>query len=278
VNTKKLHRPIYGDFIQDVRKGFLLLEENSGEEVKTFIKSQQHTSGAFVNRGGNPDLYYSLFGAWLSKALNLKDLQNNLREYTGELYVANNQAIDKHALLLIRLALNENDFSKPTLFSFLKTFIYSGWKMNMAYRAFLFLLSFDAIYKKQKFIYFILKFVLRKYRVSEDVPCSFRAALLLARHIVGADVEEDVRQLFKYYEEGMGFKAFKDAESADLLSTAVALFVLKKAGTELQVVAPDALELVQQNYDSGAFLAGNGDEVKDLEYTFYGLLILGTLS
>ncbi len=278
MNTKKLHRPIYEDFIHDIRTGYLLLEENSRKEVEAFIKSQQHTSGAFVNRGGKPDLYYSLFGAWFSKALNLEDLQNNLKKYTGGLHVANNQVIDKHALLLIRLILDENNFSKPTLFSFLKTFFYSGWKMNLAYRAFLFLLSFDAVYKKQKFIYPIFKIVLRSHRISEDVPCSFRAAWLLARHIVGADVKEDEEQLFEYYEEGMGFKAFKDAESADLLSTAVALFVLKKAGAELRVVAPDALELVQQNYDSGAFLAGNGDEVKDLEYTFYGLLILGTLS
>ncbi|NCB08501.1 MAG: hypothetical protein EOM73_10090 [Bacteroidia bacterium] len=40
---------------------------------------------------------------------------------------------------------------------------------------------------------------------------------------------------------------------------------------------PDCLNLVQQNYDTGAFLSGDGDLSRDLEYTFYGLLTLGTL-
>ena len=278
MGAKIKHQPIYEDFIHNVQKGFLLLDENSREEVIAFVKSQQKKSGAFIDRGGNPDLYYSLFGAWLAKALHLKELQNNLKNQTQNLIPSKNQVIDKYALLLIQLTLDENNFSKPTVFSFLKTFFYSGKNLNPAYRAFLFLLSFDAVYKRQKFLYSVLKVLLKKYRVSDDVPCSFRAALLLARYIAGLNVEKDVLHLFEYYEEGAGFKVFKETESADLLSTAVALFVLNKTGNDLRVVATDALNLVQRNYDSGAFLAGNGDSVKDLEYTFYGLLILGTLS
>jgi hypothetical protein len=96
--------------------------------------------------------------------------------------------------------------------------------------------------------------------------------------MVGLDVNKDIQQLFEYYEEGTGFKAFKEVESTDLLSTAVALFALEKAGAGLKTIAPDVLGLVQNNYSEGAFLSGNGDETRDLEYTFYGLLILGTLS
>ena len=278
MGVKRKHRPIYEDFIHNVKKGFLLLDENSRKEVNAFIKTQQKNSGTFVNRGGNPDLYYSLFGAWLSRALDLKDLQNNLKIQSQKLIPSKNQVIDKYALLLIQLTLDENNFSKPTVFSFLKTFFYPGQNLNPAYRAFLFLLSFDALYKRQKFLYSILKIILLRYREPDDVPCSFRAALILARNIVGLNVEKDVRQLFEYYEEGAGFKVFKETKSPDLLSTAVALFVLEKTGNDLRLVAPDALNLVQRNYDYGAFLAGNGDKAKDLEYTFYGLLILGTLS
>ena len=278
MGVKTKHRPIYEDFIHNVKKGFLLLDENSRKEVKAFIKSQQKNSGTFVNRGGNPDLYYSLFGAWLSKALDLEDLQKNLKNQTQKLVPAKNQVIDKYALLLIQLTLDKNNFSKPTVFSFLKTFFYPARNLNPAYRAFLFLLSFDALYKRQKFLYSIVKIILLRYRAPDNVPCSFRAALLLARNIVGLKVEKDVRQLFEYYEEGAGFRVFKETENPDLLSTAVALFVLKKTGGDLRVVVPDALNLVQRNYDSGAFLAGNGDGKRDLEYTFYGLLILGTLS
>ena len=83
--------------------------------------------------------------------------------------------------------------------------------------------------------------------------------------------------LLSFFEEGRGFKAFPQVGTADLLSTAAALFALKEAGADLRIIAPSCLHFIQENYSSGAFLAGNGDEIRDLEYTFYGLLALGTL-
>jgi len=62
-----------------------------------------------------------------------------------------------------------------------------------------------------------------------------------------------------------------------LLSTAVASFALKTANSDLRLVRPACLKLIEQNYSNGAFLAGNGDKMRDLEYTFYGLLALGVL-
>ena len=96
--------------------------------------------------------------------------------------------------------------------------------------------------------------------------------------MAGKNVEKEQKQVFSRFEKDKGFKVFRETENADLLSTAVALFALKETDADLRMVAPDALNLVQQNYESGAFLSGDGDKIKDLEYTFYGLLILGTLS
>lgn len=274
----KKHQPIYKDFIHGIQKGFLLLDEKSQHKVKEFIRSQQDNSGAFINRGGKPDLYYSLFGCWISDAINLNEQKIKLLDYAERAILDENKLVDRYALLLIRLALKEKQIHKPNSFFFLKTFFNSNQQLNPAYRAFLFLLSFDAFYGHRKLLYFLLKAFLKYYRVPDEVPCSFRAAWLMAKQIVGLDVKDDSQLLFDYYEKGSGFKSFQDADSADLLSTAVALFALKKAGTELRKITPDMLEFVQQNFDKGAFLAGNGDQTRDLEYTFYGLLILGTLS
>jgi hypothetical protein len=82
----------------------------------------------------------------------------------------------------------------------------------------------------------------------------------------------------QYFEKGKGFKVFPEQGNADLLSTAVSLFGLKKIGADLRIVSPVCLDLVQQNYDNGAFLSGDGDSSRDLEYTFYGLLTLGVLA
>jgi hypothetical protein len=62
-----------------------------------------------------------------------------------------------------------------------------------------------------------------------------------------------------------------------MLSTGVALFVLKETGYDLRMIKPGCLDFIQENYSAGAFLSGDGDVTKDLEYTFYGLLALGSL-
>ena len=45
----------------------------------------------------------------------------------------------------------------------------------------------------------------------------------------------------------------------------------------LRLLAPACLDWVQGLFSQGAFLSGNGDSSRDLEYTFYGLLALGSL-
>ena len=83
--------------------------------------------------------------------------------------------------------------------------------------------------------------------------------------------------ILPYSVESGGFRAFESIETADMLSTGVSLFVLKEIGFDLRMLAPANLDFIQQNYNSGAFLSGDGDLTKDLEYTFYGLLALGSL-
>lgn len=278
MGSQNSYDPVYKQFISSIEKGFLLLDETSRAVVVGFVKSQQHKNGAFTDRAGNPDFYYSLFGVWLSKALKMKTEQENLKEFISGVQPNEKKVTDKFSILLIRLSLNENDFGKPTIFNLLKWIFGGGKNLNAAYRFFLFLLSFDALYGQNRLIYFVVKIFLSFYRPPKDLPCSFFAALLLAKFLTGKKVTKETDVLLDYFEKGKGFKVFCEQENADLLSTAVALFALKKVGADLRLVAPDCLTLVEQNYNNGAFLSGDGDSSRDLEYTFYGLLTLGTLS
>ena len=52
-----------------LRNAFDLLDEQGRAEVLHFITSQQNADGGFQDRGGRSDLYYSLFGMMLLRAV-----------------------------------------------------------------------------------------------------------------------------------------------------------------------------------------------------------------
>ena len=272
------YTPFYQQFIERIQEGFTLLDDESQIEVKRFVKGRQHKSGAFINRGGSPDWYYSLFGAWFAEALKLDFQKEKLKGYVDSIYPEDKRMVDAYAMLLIQLVLNRENVKKPGVYRLVKMAFQKGKQVNTAYRFFLLLLSFDAFYGNNLYIIFLMKLFLLFYKVPADAPCSIFSALIMAKHMAGRKVQKDVGQLFSYFETSKGFKSFKEVENADLLSTAVALFTLKTVGADIRIVVPDCLDFVQQNYDQGAFLSGDGDEVQDLEYTFYGLLTLGMLS
>ncbi|MEZ5103313.1 MAG: hypothetical protein R2757_02360 [Draconibacterium sp.] len=275
--ARKLYQPVYRQFISEIEKGFLLLDEPSRTEVIAFVKTQQHKNGAFVDRAGSPDLYYSLFGGWLSKALKLDEQQENLKQYLSKQNTDEEKVIDRFSSFIIRLSLGEPNFAKPSFFELVRWLSKRGRNLNAAYRFFLFILSFDALFGQNRMVYFFVRILLKFYKLSGDLPCSFSAAFIMARFLTGRNGKQETDLLLSYFEKGKGFKVFPEQKNADLLSTAVALFVLKSRGEDIRTLAPDCLSLVQDNYDNGAFLSGDGDSYRDLEYTFYGLLTLGVL-
>ena len=173
--------PLYKQFISEIEKGFSLLDEPSKTELKNFVKGQQLASGAFTDRAGQPDLYYSLFGAWMAEALHLKPQKEKLNRFIQDINPEKRKKIDRFAILLIQVIFQEKELDKPSVFSFSKFVLDGKLSINPAYQAFLFLLTFDALYGKNKSLYFILKTLLTFYRVPESVPSSFVAALLVAK-------------------------------------------------------------------------------------------------
>src|SRR5688572_1849934 len=62
----------------------------SGALVESFLRSQQHVSGAFQDRSNEPDLYYTVFGVDGLIALSKKPDWNRLNEYVRSFGWGNN--------------------------------------------------------------------------------------------------------------------------------------------------------------------------------------------
>ena len=275
MNPIKSYIPIYRQFIDLLISGLSFLDEETQNELRDFVSKNQHANGGFVDRGGTPDLYYSLFGFWMVEALSLDKQLESLNEFISTKKKDEpKNTVDRFALMLIELGSFRGE--KPRI-HLMKQLFKRDYQANFSYQLFLFLLVFDARYGRKPGLNIFVRLWLRFYKPPVGSPCSMLAALIVARTEVGLNADILQKQLFAYFDENSGFKAFDHLTTGDMLSTSVALFALKKTGFDMRLIAPTCLGFIQQNYAEGAFLSGDGDQTRDLEYSFYGLLALGCL-
>lgn len=274
---KKPEKPVYQQLIQNVKAGFSALDSSIQNEIVDFIRSQQSKNGGFIDRAGNPDPYYSLFGHWLCLATNMKKQNELLEQYLNKYKETRPQnLINNLAVFLISQDVVKGK-NKLSVFTILKKHYRNRQTINLAYQFFLLILAIYASNKHKRLYFIFAKIVLLFYRPGNNNPCSLTAALLYAKNKLRLKYKKTQSKISRYINEHGGFKAFTSAKNSDMLSTGVSLFVLEKTGYDLRIIKPGCLNFVEQNYNSGAFLSGDGDKTKDLEYTFYGLLALGSL-
>ena len=275
-----INQSVYNQLKEISGAAILLLEEDICLEITSFLQSQLHPAGGFINRGGRPDLYYSLFGKWIGDAINFKfsavQLRNwidSLRNYSVLTF------IDLCSLFLLKKELKQRKIYNTALAVHI---IYKAFKsrnnINVYYRLFLLLLFMDSFLPsmvrrnlpgKRK--------LLRKYSSIES-SCAELSALLILKTRLQIDYQNDQERLLAYFDGSNGFKVYQQNKHGDMLSTAVALFALRCSGYNCSLIATDCLVFINKNYNKGAFLAGNGDPFRDIEYTFYGLLAIGSLA
>lgn len=275
---KSPYLPVIQLFVDTLRKGTETLDKTVLGDMIDFLRSQQHENGCFMDRSGSPDLYYSLFGAWLSLALDQDQVLGKHRNFIDQYKLEQHQGvIDELAWALIKISLASTE-GLPSSMKIFRHLLSARERIDMSYRIFLWLLMADA----RGWANPVLKFVIRSWiffmKPPDDLPCSIVAAMLFVKHRLGMGIKTEKKKLLGYYNSDGGFGAFPSLSSPDMLSTAVALFVLQIIGYDLRLIAPACLDFVEGNYDSGAFISGDGDETRDLEYTFYGLLSLGSLA
>lgn len=262
-----------------IEKGFCMLDDESVNEVKQFIQSLQNADGGFSDRAGKSDLYYSLFAHLILNCTSDKSYQEQLKCFISE----KSKARDKHLVDLCCLAIMNKDLTgnrirgMKYLFPAIRYLSDKSYDGSLAYQYFLLLLTFDAYgFNNKATRWFVRRFYRNNY-ISQGLPCPALAAQIVFKNQLGYDVQSDCNLLTSYFEVNHAFKVSPVVETADLLSTAVALFALKTSGFDVSLLAPTCLKFVDENYRDGAFLSGDSDESRDAEYTFYGLLSLGSM-
>lgn len=267
-----------------VRQAFAILDEQGRAEVLQFIAGQQNPDGGFCDRGGRSDLYYSLFAGMMLEASDPQPATRNSQQLFIQYLASQSNTdtpgfIEKCCLVLLQQNFNVRGFSKTkALFTIARSFWKERSSINLSYRSFVLFLTLDAILPVRWLFKTAAKRILSRKVVDADSPCSEVAAKVFLLKVLNQDGISEQSLLASFACETGGFKAFRQVERADMLSTAVSLFALKFAGTDLRLLKPSCLNFIQENYADGSFLSGDGDLTKDLEYTFYGMLALGVLA
>ena len=291
------HIPIYSQMIAILSNALSMLDEQGRGEVIHFFLGQQNADGGFHDRGGKSDLYYSLFGVMLLRAAELeigelyeRESAERNKNFTSESLLNLSQFISGQSTAKVSgfieqccLVLLQKEL-KTTRFSRIKSLIHLGrsfWKerysINLSYRSFVLFLTLDAVLPFRGILIRAAERMLERTTVDEHSPCSEVAARVFLQKMMNRKEPDELNLLNSFVGTSGGFKAFQHQDQADMLSTAVALFVLDYVGYDLRLLKPDCLDFIQQNYSDGAFLSGDGDQTADVEYTFYGLLALGVL-
>lgn len=267
---------------------------DSAALITSFLERQE-SGGAFLDRAGAPDIYYTVFGLESLRALSAPApgaTASYLRQF------GSGAGLDLvHLSSLVRcwanveraplpdceqLAENLEKFRTPdggygasgagTVYgSFLALSAYQDLQMPLPDPDRLLgcvqrLRADDGAYSNQPGAVFgqtsataAAIGILR--HLGEPVPAALRNWLLRCRHADG------------------GFLAVPAAPLPDLLSTATALHALVSLGASLDAVREPALDFIDTLWTTrGGFLGSWADETLDCEYTYYGLLALGYLS
>ena len=187
--------------------------------------------------------------------------------------------IEKCCLVLLQKELKTGRISQiRSIFSLGKSFWKERLSINLSYRSFVLFLTLDAVFPFPRLLKFGAGKMLKQTVVDQHSPCSEVAAKVFLQRMMNQDGSKETELLMSFSCESGGFKAFAHLDQADMLSTAVALFALEFAGSDLRLLKPASLDFIESNFADGAFLSGDGDPTVDVEYTFYGLLALGVLA
>ncbi|MCK9204923.1 MAG: hypothetical protein M0P58_10890 [Bacteroidales bacterium] len=281
-----------------LNKGFAMLDENSQEEVRMWIISQQNGMGGFPDRGSKCDLYYTLFGFFLADALKLDTAMNKLKSYINIIEQQPVQSnIELFCLAILHASLFPHDAGTDSYIRKIRKISKNGKALKDNYSSFLIILSLFYL-RDYTGAVGMLKSLAHKNgetatgETGDSKPAPVIAAqqiLLFMKSMLPSGMKSNSfsgswdngakpAKILSFYNGNGGFSATTDAPGPDLLSTAVALFTLKFIGYDLGLLRPDCLNFVGELYQDGGFRSCALDNKTDVEYTFYGLLALGSLA
>jgi hypothetical protein len=288
-----------------MQKGKNRLSNDAVGEIGKYIESQMTQHDLFMNKSGGEDIYYTAFGWMLSYLFGIKirceqarrQLQNltidrsDLVQYAA--YIRSGMLLDllsgNYGRLFLKATVPTTETEAP---AFLST------KVGMP--AFSSFPHDDCHSPYSTFIRLsLLEDMNCKIRNKKEISASLAAyrapatggysnmagssvasvnatsaALSVIGQLEGYASNDDVDYLYRSQDDSGGFFASEDTPLPDVLSTATALFVLNCYRVTPRV---DPVSFIEAHWlGQGGFAPVLFEETSDIEYTFYGLLALGT--
>jgi len=273
---------------------------DSTELVVSFLRSQR-SSGGFVDRAGNPDLYYTVFGIEALAALRVADATEGLLPWLQGF--GDGQSLDfVHLCCLARCWANLPGAvcchaPRLAMLHRLASFRSADGgfgpqpqlERGTVYGCFLALAAYQDLEAELPDPAGVLSCVngLRAdeggYANQADAPLgltnSTAAAVTILRHLGQPAPPELGQWLLERCHRDGGFFATPLAPVPDLLSTATALHALASMHVDFSPVREPCLDFVDSLWTArGGFYGTWAEDTLDCEYTSYALLALGHLS
>src|SRR5262245_33070121 len=271
----------------------------SRDLVASFLRSHTNPDGAFQNRAGASDLYYTVFGldalialqedvpvdrtaAFLSgvdpDALDFVHAACLARAYAALRQLPSVSTVDRVLALIEGCRSSDGGYATSP-----------GGRDGSAYAAFLALGAYEDVGREMPRPEAVLS-SLRGLRAKDggyaNHPASAHgitpataAAIVVRRHLGEQSDRETGMWLLDRCHKNGGFFASPAAPVPDLLSTATALHALSTVGVPVAGVRDPCLDFIDSLWTNrGGFFGTWADDAPDCEYTFYALLALGHLS
>ena len=236
-------RSISYQLLLTLKRGAENLSDEARQRVCGYVMSQRDSSEAFMNRGYQADLYYTMFGWMLCHALDISSDGTRREAYL--------QTVDKAPL-------DELHLTVLTLCRMLNRLL--------ALPRF----TPDSVLRLMADDEPLVRFFKTYQRHGSGGGTNAWAAGLVSAPEAEPEL---VSRLLDMQHESGGFMAHEGSTMPDLLSTAVATFALSQYH-----VSPhyDVRPFIEAHWmECGSFAATLLDEHSDVEYEFYGLLAMG---
>lgn len=263
------------------------------QELVAFLHAQKTADGGYRGRGDGSDLYYTSFALAALSALGEPDESASVRAYLHAFLRRGTKTLVDHVCLLRSLHLVCPDNAElPALRARLEEYRsadggyapVAGARRTTAYAPYLVLLGYEQELAPDAQRIRPAVCALRAQdggygnddAAAGSAPAT--AAGLLLELAFGCTPHQITLHFLRGLYAGGGWLAVPGAPVADLLSTATVLHALRSAGADMSDVRAASLAFVEARWDAGGgFCAHALDTRPDCEYTFYGLLALGSL-